>query len=159
MCFVSWWNHWPIFFQRFMFTDLFVFQLIGFNLKQFRSQEDNTWHNQIIAIRIRRISRNGPINWPSWSCDFRSMDYFLCEYVKSLVDKLNTFDHLEANVCRVIIDIRFQLLEKVIQYWKWRFIRVRRETNMARNYIQTIMAYNYPFNKANFTAPLSLDLQ
>ncbi|GFV67414.1 hypothetical protein TNCV_4307851 [Trichonephila clavipes] len=44
-------------------------------------------------------------------------DYFLWGYVKSLVyaDKPQTPDHLEDNICRVIADIRPQMLEKVIE--------------------------------------------
>ncbi|GFV58427.1 uncharacterized protein TNCV_4036021 [Trichonephila clavipes] len=61
------------------------------------------------------ISRFGPVNWPSRSCDLTSLDYFLWGYVKSLVyaDKPQTLDHLEDIIRRVISDIRPQM-EKVI---------------------------------------------
>ncbi|GFV53930.1 transposable element Tc3 transposase [Trichonephila clavipes] len=65
----------------------------------------------------RLISRFGPVNWPPRSCDLTPLDYFLWGYVKSLVyvDKPQTLDHLEDNIRRVIVDIRPQMLEKVIE--------------------------------------------
>ncbi|GFV58333.1 DUF4817 domain-containing protein [Trichonephila clavipes] len=62
----------------------------------------------------RLISRFGPVNWPPRSCDLTLLDYFLWGYLKSLVyaDKPQTLDHLEDNICRVIADIRPQMLEK-----------------------------------------------
>ncbi|GFS96156.1 hypothetical protein TNCV_1141301 [Trichonephila clavipes] len=50
----------------------------------------------------------------SGSCDLTPLDYFLWDYVKSLVyaDKPQTLDHLEDNIHRVIADIRPQMLEK-----------------------------------------------
>ncbi|GFV48575.1 uncharacterized protein TNCV_5068601 [Trichonephila clavipes] len=67
----------------------------------------------------RLISRFGPVNWPSRSCDITSLDYFLWGYVNSLVyaDKAQTLDHLEDNICRVIAYMRPQMLEKVIENW------------------------------------------
>ncbi|GFY05233.1 uncharacterized protein TNCV_2206791 [Trichonephila clavipes] len=65
----------------------------------------------------RLISRFGPVNWPPRSCDLTPLDYFLWDYVKSLVytDMPQTLDHLEDNIRRVIADIRPQMLEKVIE--------------------------------------------
>ncbi|GFV83978.1 DUF4817 domain-containing protein [Trichonephila clavipes] len=62
----------------------------------------------------RLISRFGPVNWPTRSCDLTPLDYFLWSYVKSLVyaDKPQTLDHMEDNIRRVIADIRPQMLEK-----------------------------------------------
>ncbi|GFT12454.1 transposable element Tc3 transposase [Trichonephila clavipes] len=67
----------------------------------------------------RLISRFGPVNWPSRSCDLTPLDYFLWGYIKSLVyaDKPQTLDHLEDNIRRVIADIQPQMLEKVIENW------------------------------------------
>ncbi|GFV27629.1 uncharacterized protein TNCV_4181741 [Trichonephila clavipes] len=67
----------------------------------------------------RLISRFGPVNWPSRSCDLTPLDYFLWGYVKSLVyaDKPQTLDHLEDNICRVIAYIRPQMLEKSHRKW------------------------------------------
>ncbi|GFX15839.1 transposable element Tc3 transposase [Trichonephila clavipes] len=67
----------------------------------------------------RLISRFGPVNWPTRSCDLTPLDYFLWGYVKSLiyVDKPQTLDHLEDNIRRVIADIRPQMFEKVIENW------------------------------------------
>ncbi|GFV08608.1 hypothetical protein TNCV_4855881 [Trichonephila clavipes] len=54
---------------------------------------------------------------PPRSCDLTPLDYFLWNYVKSLVyaNKPQTLDHLEDNIRRVIADIRPQMLEKVIE--------------------------------------------
>ncbi|GFY23620.1 transposable element tcb2 transposase [Trichonephila clavipes] len=83
----------------------------------------------------RLISRFGPVNWPSRSCDLTPLDYFLWGYVKSLVyaDKPQTLDHLEDNIPCVIDDIRPQMLEKVIENWTSRldYIRVSRGSPMA----------------------------
>ncbi|GFX66618.1 uncharacterized protein TNCV_1427841 [Trichonephila clavipes] len=75
----------------------------------------------------RRISRFGPVNWPSRSCDLTPLDYFLWGYVKSLVyeDKPQTLDHLEDNIRCVIADIRPQMLEKVIENWTSRLDYIR----------------------------------
>ena len=63
------------------------------------------------------------MNWPQDP----PLDYFLVGYVKSLVyaDKLETIDHLEDNIRRVIADIRPQMLEKVIENWTSRLDYVR----------------------------------
>ncbi|GFU63388.1 DUF4817 domain-containing protein [Trichonephila clavipes] len=67
----------------------------------------------------RLISRFGPVNWPPRSCDLTPLDYFLWGYVKPLVyvDKPQTLNHLEDNICCVIADIRPQKLEKGIENW------------------------------------------
>ncbi|GFU52436.1 transposable element Tc3 transposase [Trichonephila clavipes] len=82
----------------------------------------------------RLFSRFGPVNWPPRSCDLTPLDYFLWGYVKSLVyaDKPQTLDHLEDNICRVIADIRPQMLEKVIENWTSRldYIRASRGSHM-----------------------------
>ncbi|GFV43076.1 DUF4817 domain-containing protein [Trichonephila clavipes] len=80
------------------------------------------------------ILRFGPVNWPPRSCDLTPLDYFLRDYVKSLVyaDKPQTLDHLEDNIRRVIADIRPQMLEKVIENWTSRldYIRASRGSHM-----------------------------
>ncbi|GFU88544.1 uncharacterized protein TNCV_4442211 [Trichonephila clavipes] len=82
----------------------------------------------------RLISRFGPVNWPPRSCDLTPLDYFLWDYVKSLVyaDKPQTLVHLEDNIRRVIADIRPQMLEKVIENWTSRldYIRASRGSHM-----------------------------
>ncbi|GFT76492.1 uncharacterized protein TNCV_3022621 [Trichonephila clavipes] len=82
----------------------------------------------------RLISRFGPVNWPSRSCDLTPLDHFLWGYVKSLVyaDKPQTLDHLEDNFRRVIADMRPQMLEKVIENWTSRldYIRASRGSPM-----------------------------
>ncbi|GFW19177.1 transposable element Tc3 transposase [Trichonephila clavipes] len=104
-------------------------------------QDDATCHTARTTIDLlkdtlgdRLISRFGPVNWPSRSCDFTPLDYFLWGYVKSLVyaDKPQTLDHLEDNIRRVIADIRSQMLEKVIENWTFRldYIRASRGSPM-----------------------------
>ncbi|GFW41623.1 putative DD41D transposase [Trichonephila clavipes] len=66
----------------------------------------------------RLISRFGPVNWPPRSCDLTPLDYFLWDYVKSLVyaDNPQTLDHLEDNspcYCRYTATN----VEKVIENW------------------------------------------
>ncbi|GFT76893.1 uncharacterized protein TNCV_1817861 [Trichonephila clavipes] len=82
----------------------------------------------------RLISRFGPVNWPTRSCDLTPLDYFLWGYVKPLVyaDMPQTLDHLEDNIHRVIADIRPQMLEKVIENWTSRldYIRASRGSPM-----------------------------
>ncbi|GFW95942.1 DUF4817 domain-containing protein [Trichonephila clavipes] len=75
----------------------------------------------------RLISRFGPVNWPPRPCDLTPLDYFLWDYVKSLVyaNKSQTLDHLEDNIRRVIADIRPQMLEKVIENWTSRLDYIR----------------------------------
>ncbi|GFV41323.1 DUF4817 domain-containing protein [Trichonephila clavipes] len=84
----------------------------------------------------RPISCFGPVNWPLRSCDLTPLDYFLWGYVKSLIhaDKLQTLDHLEDNIRRVIADIRPQMLEKVIENWTSRldYIRANRGSHMPK---------------------------
>ncbi|GFS49521.1 transposable element Tc3 transposase [Trichonephila clavipes] len=65
------------------------------------------------------ISRFGPVNWPTRSCDLTPLEYFPWGYLKSLVyvDKPQTLDHLEDNIRRVIADIRPEMLEKVLENW------------------------------------------
>ncbi|GFT81425.1 transposable element Tc3 transposase [Trichonephila clavipes] len=86
----------------------------------------------------RLISRFGPVIWPPRSCDLTPLDYFLWRYVKSLVyaDKPQTLHHLEDNMCRVIADIRPQMLEKVIENWTSRldYIRASRGSPMSGSY-------------------------
>ncbi|GFW90968.1 putative transposable element [Trichonephila clavipes] len=75
----------------------------------------------------RLISRFGSVNWPPRSCDLTPLDYFLWGYVKALVyaDMLQTLDHLEDIIRRVIADIRLQMLEKVIENLTFRLDYIR----------------------------------
>ncbi|GFW06065.1 transposable element Tc3 transposase [Trichonephila clavipes] len=104
-------------------------------------QDGTTCHTARATIDLlkdtfgdRLISRFGPVNWPPRSCDLTPLDYFLWGYIKSLVyaDKPQTLDHLEENIRRVIVDIRPQMLEKVIENWTSRldYIRASRGSHM-----------------------------
>ncbi|GFS83264.1 uncharacterized protein TNCV_600141 [Trichonephila clavipes] len=112
---------------RAMITNFFIPELNNHDVQELWFQQDGTTcHTTRATIDLlkdtfgdRLISRFGPVNWPPRSCDLTPLDYFLWGYVKSLVyaDKLQTLDHLEDNICRVIADIRPQMLEKVIENW------------------------------------------
>ncbi|GFX47985.1 putative transposable element [Trichonephila clavipes] len=91
------------------------------------------WTSRLDYIRASRGSPMPEIIFKI-SCDLTPLDYFLWGYVKSLVyaDKPQTLDHLEDNICRVIVDIRPQMLEKVMENWTSRldFIRASRGSPM-----------------------------
>ncbi|GFV70325.1 DUF4817 domain-containing protein [Trichonephila clavipes] len=105
-----------------MITNFFIPELNNHDVQELWFQQDGaTCHTARATIDLlkdtfgdRLISRFGPVNWPPRSCDLTPLDYFLWGYVKSLVyaDKPQTLDHLEANIRRVIADIRPQMLEK-----------------------------------------------
>ncbi|GFV66687.1 uncharacterized protein TNCV_2595071 [Trichonephila clavipes] len=127
---------------RAMITKFFIPELINHDVLELWFQQDGaTCYTARATIDLlkdtfgdRLISRFGPVNWPPRSCDLTPLDYFLWGYVKSLVyaDKTQTFDHLEDNICRVIADMRPQMLEKVIENWTSRldYIRASRGSPM-----------------------------
>ena len=99
-------------------------------------QDGATCHTAIATIDLLKskfcdklISRNGPVN-----CDLTPLDYFLWGYVKSLVyaDKPATIDALEANIVRVLRDIRPAVLEKVAKNWtsRMRFVKNSHDGHM-----------------------------
>ncbi|GFY15480.1 uncharacterized protein TNCV_1572911 [Trichonephila clavipes] len=127
---------------RAMISNFFIPELNNHDVQELWFQQDSaTCHTARATIDLlkdtfgdRLISRFGPVNWPPRSCDLTLLDYFLWGYVKSLVyaDKPQTLDHLEDNICRVIADIRPQMLEKVIENWTSRldYIRASRGSPM-----------------------------
>lgn len=127
---------------RSMITDFFVPQVNDRNMEEFWFQQDGaTCHTSRDTITLleetfgeRITSRNGPHNFPPRSCDLTPMDYFLWGYVKSLVyvDKPQTLERLENNICRVISNIRPQMLERVVENWTSRmpFIQAGRGAHM-----------------------------
>ncbi|GFU97579.1 uncharacterized protein TNCV_4809711 [Trichonephila clavipes] len=127
---------------RAMITNFFIPELNNHDVQELWFQQDGaTCHTARATIDLlkdtlgdRLISRFGPVNWPSRSCDLTPLDYFLLGYVMSLVyaDKPQTLDHLEDNIRRVIADIRPQMLEKVIENWTSRldYIRASRGSHM-----------------------------
>ncbi|GFW11628.1 putative transposable element [Trichonephila clavipes] len=118
-----------------MITNFFIPELNNHDVQELWFQQDGaTCHTARATIDLLKdtfgdhlISRFGPVNRPSRSCDLTPLDYFLWSYVKSLVyaDKPQTLDHLEDNICRVIADIRPQTLEKVIENWTFRLDYIR----------------------------------
>ncbi|GFX00397.1 cGMP-dependent protein kinase, isozyme 1 [Trichonephila clavipes] len=118
-----------------MITNFFIPELNNHDVQELWLQQDGaTCHTARATIDLlkdtlgdRLISRFGPVNWPPRSCDLTPLDYFLWDYVKSLVyaDKPQTLDHLEDNIRRVIADIRPQMLEKVIENWTSRLDNIR----------------------------------
>ncbi|GFX73508.1 DUF4817 domain-containing protein [Trichonephila clavipes] len=107
---------------RAMITNFFIPELNNHDVQELWFQQDGaTCHTARATIDLlkdtfgdRLIKRFGPVNWPPRSCALTPLDYFLWGYVKPLVyaDKPQTLDHLEDNICRVIADIRTQMLEK-----------------------------------------------
>ncbi|GFX84556.1 transposable element Tc3 transposase [Trichonephila clavipes] len=120
---------------RAMITNFFIPELNNNDVQELWFQQDGaTCHTARATINLlkdtfgdRLISRFGPVNWPTRSCDLTPLDYFLWGYVKTLVyaDKPHTLDHLEDNIRRVIADIRPQMLEKVIENWTSRLDYIR----------------------------------
>ncbi|GFX24010.1 uncharacterized protein TNCV_2731151 [Trichonephila clavipes] len=110
-----------------MITNFFIPELYNHDVQELRFQQDGaTCHTARATIDLlkdtfgdRLISRFRSVNCPPRSCDLTPLDYFLCGYVKSLIyaDRLQTLNHLEDNIRRVIADIRPQMLEKVIENW------------------------------------------
>ncbi|GFT74364.1 transposase [Trichonephila clavipes] len=90
---------------RVIITKFFIPELNNHDVQELWSQQDGaTCHTARATIQLlkdtfgdRLISRFGPGNWPPRSCDLTPLDYFLWDYVKSLVyaDKPETLDHLE----------------------------------------------------------------
>ncbi|GFT36008.1 putative LOC100569746 [Trichonephila clavipes] len=127
---------------RAMITNFFIPELNNHDVQELWFQQDGaTCHIARATIDLLKdtfgdplISRFGPVNWPPRSCDLTPLDYFLWDYVKSLVyaDKPQTLDYLEDNIRRVIADIRPQMLEKVIENWTSRldYIRASRDSPM-----------------------------
>ncbi|GFS95256.1 putative DD41D transposase [Trichonephila clavipes] len=120
---------------RAMITNFFIPELNNHDVQElWFQQEGATCHTARATIDLlkdtfgdRLISRFGPVNWPPRSCDLTPLDYFLWVYVKSLVyaDKPQTLENLEDNIRRVIVDIRPQMLEKVIENWTSRLDYIR----------------------------------
>ncbi|GFX06377.1 DUF4817 domain-containing protein [Trichonephila clavipes] len=137
---------------RAMITNFFIPELNNHDVQELWFQQDGaTCHTARATIDFlkdtfgdRLISRFGPVNWPPRSCDLSPLDYFLWGYVKSLVyaDKPQTFDYLEDNIRRVIVDIRPQMLEKVIENWTSRldYIRASRGSPMPEIIFKITMA-------------------
>lgn len=121
---------------RAMITDFLVPHVRQHRLRAKWFQQDGaTCHTSYETINLlkrtfneRIISRNGPVDWPPRSCDLTPLDYFLWGYVKSLVyaDKPTTLQHLEANIRRVIAEIRPGMLEKVAKNWTDRMTFIKR---------------------------------
>ncbi|GFV51762.1 transposable element Tc3 transposase [Trichonephila clavipes] len=125
-----------------MITNFFIPELNNHDVQELWFQQDGaTCHTARDTINLlkdtfgdRLISRFGPVNWPPRSCDLTPLNYFMWGYVKSLfyADKLQTLDHLEDSIRRVITDIRSQMLEIVIENWTSRldYIRASRGSPM-----------------------------
>ncbi|GFU96383.1 uncharacterized protein TNCV_89591 [Trichonephila clavipes] len=98
-----------------MITNFFIPELNNHDVQELWFQQDGaTCHTARATIDLlkdtfgdRLISRFGPVNWPPRSCDLTPLDYFLWDYVKSLVyaDKPQTLDHLEDNIRSVLLPI------------------------------------------------------
>ncbi|GFT89480.1 uncharacterized protein TNCV_4387481 [Trichonephila clavipes] len=131
---------------RAMISNFFILELNNHDVQELWFQQDGaTCHTARATIDLlkdtfgdRLISRFGPVNWPPRSCDLTPLDYFLWDYVKSLVyaDKPQTLDHLEDNIRRVIADIQPQMLEKVIENWTSRLDYIRASRDCQKSYLK-----------------------
>lgn len=76
----------------------------------------------------RIISRNSEINWPSRSCDFTPLDFFLWVHLKSKIyaNKPTTFQQLKDEIIRHIGEIEEQLCRDVIKNFDHRVEVCRR---------------------------------
>lgn len=129
---------------RTMINDFFFENMENIDPDEMWFQQDGaTCHTANATIDLLKtkfddklISRNGPVNWPPRSCDLTPLDFFLWGYVKSKVyaDKPATIDALEANIERVIRDIRPEMLEKVAHNWtsRIRFVKNSRGGHMSQ---------------------------
>ena len=95
-----------------MITEYFWPQLDDMDLElefgaMWFQQNDATSHTANVTINLletkfgeRVISRNGPVAWSPRSCDLMPLDYFLWDYVKSMVyaNKPATIDEFRTNV-------------------------------------------------------------
>ncbi|GFW00958.1 DUF4817 domain-containing protein [Trichonephila clavipes] len=76
-----------------MITNLFIPELNNHDVQELWFQQAGaTCHTARATIDLLKdtfgdhlISRFGPVNWPPRSCDLTPLDYFLWDYVKSLV--------------------------------------------------------------------------
>ncbi|GFV56313.1 uncharacterized protein TNCV_1312121 [Trichonephila clavipes] len=137
-------------------TNFFIPELNNHDVQELWFQQDGaTCHTARATIDLlkdtfgdRLISRFGPVNRPPRYCDLTPLDYFLGDYVKSLVyaDKPQTLDHLEDNIRRIIADIRPQMLEKVIENWTSRldYIRASRSSSMPEIIFKMTTSFNIP---------------
>ncbi|GFS93308.1 uncharacterized protein TNCV_2697671 [Trichonephila clavipes] len=154
-----------------MITNFFIPELNNHDVQELWFQQDGaTCHTARATIDLlkdtlgdRLISRFGPVNWPPRSCDLTPLDYFLWGYVKSLVygDKPQKLDHLVDNICRVIADIRPQMLEKVIENWTSRldYIRASRGSPMPEIIFKIRCKGRVckPINRYQYSATASID--
>ena len=97
-------------------------------------QDGATSHTAHVTIDLlkskfdeRVISRNGPVDWPSRSCDLTPLDFFLWGYVKSLVyaNKLTKLEDLRANIEREIAAVSAEMCGRVIENWVQRIDRCK----------------------------------
>ena len=74
------------------------------------------------------ISRSGPSSYPSRSCNFSPLDYFLWGHVKAYVytDKPASIDALEDSIEAFIREIPAEMLERVCQNWTKRMDHLER---------------------------------
>ncbi|GFY00838.1 hypothetical protein TNCV_2142301 [Trichonephila clavipes] len=92
-------------------------------------------HQSLPSTDLGRLDEEAfPGGGGHYNCSDSELMHFKSGYVKSLVyaDKVQTRDHLEDNIRRVIADIRPQMSEKVIENWTSRldYIRASRGSPM-----------------------------
>ncbi|GFY43575.1 putative DD41D transposase [Trichonephila inaurata madagascariensis] len=108
-----------------MIIDYFWPELEYMDLDSMWFQQDGTTshtaHGTIDLLKNkfdeRVISRNGPVDWPPRSCDLTPLDFFLWDYVKSLVyvNKPTTLKELKANIEREIAVVSAEMCGRVME--------------------------------------------
>ncbi|GFV55463.1 transposable element Tc3 transposase [Trichonephila clavipes] len=121
-----------------MITNFFIPELNNHDVQELWFQQDGaTCHTARVTIDLlkdtfvdRLISRFGPVNWPPRSCDLTPLDYFLWDYVKSLV--YMRISHKRLILWKTTFAVLLQMLEKVIENWTSRldYIRASRGSPM-----------------------------
>ncbi|GFY78708.1 putative DD41D transposase [Trichonephila inaurata madagascariensis] len=119
-----------------MIIDYFWPELEYLGLDSMWFQQDGaTSHTAHVTIDLlknkfdeRVISRNGPVDWPSRSCDLTPLDFFLWGYVKSFgyANKPTTLEELKANIEREIAAVSAEMCGRVMENWVQRIDRCKR---------------------------------
>ena len=89
-------------------------------------QEDATCHTAEATLDVlcpvfekRIISRRADVVWPSWSCDFTPLDYYLWGAVKDkcYADKPEAIEALKDNISEAIGEIQLHTIDNVFKNW------------------------------------------
>ena len=121
-------------------------ELDELNINDMCFQQDGvTSHTAYVTIDLlkgklgeRVISRNGLVEWPPRSCDLTPLDFFLWDYVKSLVyaNKPATLEDLKDNIQREIDNVPVEMCARVVENLVQRIDRCQRARGGHRTNIE-----------------------